>query len=172
MSSAVREDRSRGVPSAHDVPTLADVACSTREAAIAQLGTSTMPEAAPTYALPAGWRQRLGTRRYGFHGLSHAYAAGRAAAALLERDVSELRLVTCHLGAGASLCAVRGGRSVDTTMGFTPLEGLVMSTRSGNVDPGPAPATCASWSSTSSITPTPDSRSRSTATASEGASQP
>jgi acetate kinase len=96
---------------------------------------ATMPEAASTYALPADWRQRLGTRRYGFHGLSHAYAAGRAAA-LLERDVSELRLVTCHLGAGASLCAVRGGRSVDTTMGFTPLEGLVMSTRSGNVDPG------------------------------------
>jgi acetate kinase len=96
---------------------------------------TTMPEAASTYALPAEWRQRLGIRRYGFHGLSHAYAARRAAA-LLERDVRELRLVTCHLGAGASLCAVRGGRSVDTTMGFTPLEGLVMSTRSGSVDPG------------------------------------
>lgn len=96
---------------------------------------TTMPEAASTYALPAEWRQRLGIRRYGFHGLSHAYAARRAGA-LLQRDVRELRLVTCHLGAGASLCAVRGGRSVDTTMGFTPLEGLVMSTRSGSVDPG------------------------------------
>ena len=96
---------------------------------------TTMPEAASTYALPADWRQRLGIRRYGFHGLSHAYAARRAAA-LIERDVSELRLVTCHLGSGASLCAVRGGRSLDTTMGFTPLEGLVMSTRAGSVDPG------------------------------------
>jgi acetate kinase len=96
---------------------------------------TTMPEAASTYALPADWRQTLGARRYGFHGLSHAYAARRAAA-LLERDVGELRLVTCHLGSGASLCAVRDGRSVDTTMGFTPLEGLVMSTRSGSVDPG------------------------------------
>jgi acetate kinase len=96
---------------------------------------STIPEPAFTYALPADWRVRLGARRYGFHGLSHAYAARRAAA-LLEREPSELRIVTCHLGSGASLCAVQGGRSVDTTMGFTPLEGLVMSTRSGSVDPG------------------------------------
>jgi acetate kinase len=96
---------------------------------------TTMPAAASTYALPADWRERLGVRRYGFHGLSHAYAARRAAV-LMGRDVGELRLVTCHLGSGASLCAVREGRSVDTTMGFTPLEGLVMSTRSGSVDPG------------------------------------
>jgi acetate kinase len=96
---------------------------------------ATMPDAAATYALPADWRKRLGIRRYGFHGLSHAYSARRAAA-LLERELSELRVVTCHLGSGASLCAVHGGRSVDTTMGFTPLEGLVMSTRSGSVDPG------------------------------------
>ena len=74
-------------------------------------------------------------RRYGFHGLSHAYASRRAAE-LLGRPLRELRLVTCHLGAGASLAAVQGGRSVDTTMGFTPLEGLVMATRSGSVDPG------------------------------------
>jgi acetate kinase len=71
-------------------------------------------------------------RRYGLHGLSHAYASRRAAE--LVDEVS--RIVTCHLGAGASLCAVLDGRSVDTTMGFTPLEGLVMATRSGNVDPG------------------------------------
>ncbi len=94
-----------------------------------------MPESASTYALPAPWRQRWDLRRYGFHGLSHAYATRRAAQ-LLGVPVADLRLVTCHLGAGASLAAVRGGRSVDTTMGFTPLEGLVMATRSGSVDPG------------------------------------
>lgn len=96
---------------------------------------ATMPTAASTYALPADWRTRLGARRYGFHGLSHAYGARRAAT-LLERELAELRIVTCHLGSGASLCAVDRGHSVDTTMGFTPLEGLVMSTRSGSVDPG------------------------------------
>jgi acetate kinase len=74
-------------------------------------------------------------RRYGFHGLSHAYGSRRVAE-LLGRPASSLRTVTCHLGAGASLCAVDGGASVDTTMGFTPLEGLVMATRSGSVDPG------------------------------------
>ena len=94
-----------------------------------------MPEAAATYALPAPWRQRWDLRRYGFHGLSHAYASRRAAE-LLGVPLADLRLVTCHLGAGASLAAVLGGRSVDTTMGFTPLEGLVMATRSGTVDPG------------------------------------
>jgi acetate kinase len=94
-----------------------------------------MPEAAATYALPAPWRQRWDLRRYGFHGLSHAYATRRAIE-LLGVPAADLRLVTCHLGAGASLAAVRGGRSVDTTMGFTPLEGLVMATRSGSVDPG------------------------------------
>jgi len=94
-----------------------------------------MPAAAAAYALPAAWTQRFGLRRFGFHGLSHAYAARRAAD-LLDRDPATLRLVTCHLGAGASLAAVQFGRSVDTTMGFTPLEGLVMATRSGSVDPG------------------------------------
>jgi acetate kinase len=94
-----------------------------------------MPVAASTYALPPEWRKRWDLRRFGFHGLSHAYATRRAAE-LLGRPVAGLRLVTCHLGAGASLAAVRGGRSVDTTMGFTPLEGLVMATRSGSVDPG------------------------------------
>jgi acetate kinase len=93
----------------------------------------TIPPAAHTYPLPAEWRTRWPLRRYGFHGLSHAYATRRAGE-LLDRD--DLRLVTCHLGAGASLTAVRGGASVDTTMGFTPLEGVVMATRSGTVDPG------------------------------------
>jgi len=96
---------------------------------------SRMPAAASTYAIPTEWRQRYGIRRYGFHGFSHAYAARRAAE-LLGRPITELKVVTCHLGAGASLAAVRAGRSVDTTMGFTPLEGLVMATRSGSVDPG------------------------------------
>lgn len=95
---------------------------------------ATLPEAATTYALPAEWRS-WGARRYGFHGLSHAYSARRVAA-ILDRPVEGMRLVSCHLGAGASLAAVHSGRSVDTTMGFTPLEGLVMATRSGSVDPG------------------------------------
>jgi acetate kinase len=92
-----------------------------------------LPAAAATYAIPAAWRERYGLRRYGFHGLSHAYAADRAARQLGRAD---LRLVVAHLGAGASLAAVRAGACVDTTMGFTPLEGLVMATRSGSVDPG------------------------------------
>jgi acetate kinase len=93
-----------------------------------------LPAAAATYALPAAWRKRFALRRYGFHGLSHAYAAERAAG-LLGLDAGA-GLVTCHLGAGASLAAVRDGRSLDTTMGFSPLEGSVRATRSGSVDPG------------------------------------
>jgi acetate kinase len=96
---------------------------------------ATIPPAAATYALPAEWRRRWSLRRFGFHGLSHAYASRRAAA-LVGRPLGSLRIVTCHLGAGASLAAVSGGVSVDTTMGFTPLDGLVMATRSGSVDPG------------------------------------
>jgi acetate kinase len=97
---------------------------------------STLPEAASTYAVPRDWWKRLHVRRYGFHGLSHAYASRRAAQMLRRSDGDGLRVVTCHLGAGASLAAVLNGRSVDTTMGFTPLEGLVMATRAGTVDPG------------------------------------
>jgi acetate kinase len=92
------------------------------------------PEAA-TYALPREWNHRFGLRRYGFHGLSHAYAVRRGAE-LAGRSLATSRIVSCHLGAGASLCAVREGRSVDTTMGFTPLAGLVMQTRPGSLDPG------------------------------------
>jgi acetate kinase len=107
-------------------------------AAVASFDTAfhtTIPPAAATYAVPRAWRQRYAIRRYGFHGLSHAYCSWRAAQ-LAGRPLAELRIITCHLGAGASLAAVLGGRSVDTTMGFTPLEGLVMATRSGTVDPG------------------------------------
>jgi acetate kinase len=92
-----------------------------------------MPDAAALYALPREWIDRHGLRRLGFHGLSHAWAARRAAELL---GPGPLRLVTCHLGAGASAAAVRDGTSIDTTMGFTPNEGLVMATRSGSVDPG------------------------------------
>jgi len=94
-----------------------------------------LPAAASTYALPREWRIRWNLRRFGFHGLSHDYASRRAAE-MIGRPRDGLRIVTAHLGAGASLAAVAGGRSVDTTMGFTPLEGLVMATRSGSVDPG------------------------------------
>ena len=94
-----------------------------------------MPPAAATYALPQEWRERWGLRRYGFHGLSHAYVSRRVLKLTGEAGPG-LRVVSCHLGAGASLCAIRDGMSLDTTMGFTPLEGLVMATRSGSVDPG------------------------------------
>lgn len=97
---------------------------------------ATMPPAATTYALPPEWRKRWDLRRFGFHGLSHAYATRRVTELLGSAPAGGWRIVTCHLGAGASLAAVLDGRSVDTTMGFTPLEGLVMATRSGSVDPG------------------------------------
>lgn len=96
---------------------------------------ATLPPAAATYALPREWNERWGLRRYGFHGLSHAYAVRRGAD-LVGWNAAGPRIVSCHLGAGASLAAVREGRSVDTTMGFTPLAGLVMNTRPGTLDPG------------------------------------
>jgi acetate kinase len=94
----------------------------------------TMPPVAYTYAVPAAWREDHKIRRYGFHGTSHRFVAG-AAAALLERDAQDTNLVVLHLGNGASATAVRGGVSVDTSMGLTPMEGLVMGTRSGDLDP-------------------------------------
>lgn len=97
-----------------------------------------MPAAAATYAVPRRWREEFGVRRYGFHGLAHEWSARRAAQ-LLGRQTDGLRVVTAHLGSGASLCAVHGGRSVDTTMGMTPTAGLVMSTRSGDLDPAVPP---------------------------------
>lgn len=94
-----------------------------------------LPRRARTYALPQALNNRLQLRRYGFHGLSHAYVAGRAAEHL-GRPLSELRVITLHLGNGASACAVEYGHSVETSMGLTPLEGLVMGTRVGDLDPG------------------------------------
>ena len=96
---------------------------------------ATIPEEAATYAVPRRWREEWGIRRYGFHGLSVAWCAERVPA-LLGRPADGLRLVVCHLGGGSSVTAVRDGRSVDTTMGFSPLEGVPMTTRSGSVDPG------------------------------------
>jgi acetate kinase len=93
-----------------------------------------IPPAAAVYPGPYEWLEN-GIRRYGFHGINHQYCAGRAAR-LLRRDLKSLRLVTCHLGNGCSLAAIAEGTSIDTTMGFTPLEGLMMGTRSGSVDPG------------------------------------
>jgi acetate kinase len=94
---------------------------------------STLPPEAAIYPGPYHWFEQ-GIRRYGFHGISHQYCSWRSAQ-LLGRDLSELRLVNCHLGNGCSLAAIRHGQSIDTTMGFTPLEGLMMGTRSGTVDP-------------------------------------
>ena len=93
----------------------------------------TIPEEASVYAIPARWREEFGVRRYGFHGLSVAWSVERASA-LLGRI--GLRMVVCHLGGGCSVTAVADGRSVDTTMGFSPLEGVPMNTRSGSIDPG------------------------------------
>jgi len=95
---------------------------------------ATLPPHAYRYAVPREWYERFGVRRYGFHGTSHAYVAD-AAAALLGKPLEELNLITLHLGNGASAAAVRGGACVDTSMGMTPLEGLVMGTRSGDIDP-------------------------------------
>src|SRR5271168_3587075 len=95
---------------------------------------SQMPPAAVVYPGPYQWFEN-GIHRYGFHGINHQYCAARAAH-LLRRDLNSLKLVTCHLGNGCSLAAIHEGHSVDTTMGFTPLEGLMMGTRSGSIDPG------------------------------------
>lgn len=95
---------------------------------------STLEPSAYVYPGPRTWQDE-GIRRYGFHGISHQYAAGRAAE-MLQADPESLRLIICHLGNGASLAAVSGGKSIDTTMGFTPLEGLMMGTRCGSIDPG------------------------------------
>ena len=98
----------------------------------------TMPEEAYTYALPYEYYEKYGVRRYGFHGTSHGYVAKRAAE-MMDKDFEDLKIVTCHLGNGASIAAVKNGESIDTSMGFTPLEGLVMGTRCGDIDPAIVP---------------------------------
>lgn len=98
----------------------------------------TIPNKAFMYALPYEFYEKYKIRRYGFHGTSHKYVSLKASE-LLNKDVSQLKIVSCHLGNGASVCAVDGGKSVDTSMGFTPLEGLIMGTRSGDIDPAILP---------------------------------
>lgn len=95
---------------------------------------ATMPDYAYMYATPYSWCEKYGVRKYGFHGTSHEYIAHEVAKEL-NRDVSELKIISCHLGNGASVCAIKNGKCVDTSMGFTPLEGLVMGTRCGDIDP-------------------------------------
>ncbi len=94
----------------------------------------TMPEAAYLYGLPHSYYEKYGIRRYGFHGTSHSYVSKRAAE-ILGKDASDLKMIVCHLGNGASVSAVDGGKCVDTSMGLTPLEGLIMGTRTGDIDP-------------------------------------
>lgn len=94
----------------------------------------TMPAKAFTYAIPYELYEKHGIRRYGFHGTSHKYVS-RKVAEVMNKNIEDLKIITCHLGNGGSLTAVDGGKSVDTSMGFTPLEGIVMGTRSGNIDP-------------------------------------
>ena len=126
----------------HNAPALAGIDAVTRMLghAVPQVAVfdtafhSTMPPAAYTYAGPFEWLAQ-GIRRYGFHGISHHYASQRARV-MLARDASNFRVVTCHLGSGCSLAAVQNGRSVDTTMGFSPLDGVPMAKRSGSIDPG------------------------------------
>ena len=126
----------------HNAPALAGIATAERALPdtvhVAVFDTAfhaTIPEEAAAYAIPRHWRAEWGVRRYGFHGLSVAWAAERAPE-LLGRAATGVRLVVCHLGGGSSITAVRDGRSVDTTMGFSPLEGVPMTTRSGSIDPG------------------------------------
>ncbi|MBD3860279.1 acetate kinase [Bacillus sp. 28A-2] len=98
----------------------------------------TMPEQSYLYSLPYDYYKKFGIRKYGFHGTSHKFVTERAAE-LLGRPLEELRLISCHLGNGASIAAVEGGKSIDTSMGFTPLAGVAMGTRSGNIDPALIP---------------------------------
>jgi acetate kinase len=149
FTSSVRitpEIRSRiaalaGLAPLHNPPSLAALAAAEAELPgvpqVAVFDTAFHATLSPesfTYPLPEKWTRDWGIRRYGFHGLSHAYC-GRRAAEMLVRPIADLRLVICHLGGGCSSSAVLGGRCVETTMGFTPLEGLMMATRSGSIDP-------------------------------------
>lgn len=98
----------------------------------------TMPESSFLYSLPYEYYKKYRIRKYGFHGTSHKYVSQRAAS-MLGRPISQLRLISCHLGNGASIAAIKGGKSIDTSMGFTPLAGVTMGTRSGNIDPALIP---------------------------------
>lgn len=98
----------------------------------------TMPESSYLYSLPYNYYEDFGIRKYGFHGTSHKYVSRRAAD-ILEKPIEELRIISCHIGNGASIAAIDGGKSIDTSMGFTPLAGVTMGTRSGDIDPALIP---------------------------------
>jgi acetate kinase len=138
-------DRIKGLAPLHNPPAVDLIkACQQRYPHLPQAVVfdtayhSTIPDYAYTYALPRGLAKRLGIRKYGFHGTSHQYVAAEAAK-MLGKPLDRLNAVSCHLGSGgASLCAIVNGRSVDNTMGFSPLQGLIMSTRCGDLDPAAA----------------------------------
>ncbi|HBV85824.1 MAG TPA: acetate kinase [Desulfosporosinus sp.] len=125
----------------HNPPNIAGiVACQKMMPGVPQVAVfdtafhQTMHPKSYIYGLPYEYYKKYGIRKYGFHGTSHKYVSQRAAV-LLQRPLSELKLISCHLGNGASICAIRGGKSIETSMGFTPLDGLMMGTRSGALDP-------------------------------------
>lgn len=125
----------------HNPPNIAGImACQKMMPGVPQVAVfdtafhQTMQPDSYIYGLPYGYYKKYGIRKYGFHGTSHKYVSQRAAV-LLKRPLSELKLISCHLGNGASICAIRGGKSIETSMGFTPLDGLMMGTRSGALDP-------------------------------------
>ncbi len=142
IDDAVVADIEACVPLApmHNPPALAGMAMARKTWKVPQVAVfdtafhQTIKPHATTYAVPESWR-KAGVRRYGFHGTSHKYIMKRVAEEL-EKPAGDLRIISCHLGNGASVCAIERGQSVDTSMGMTPLEGLVMGTRSGDVDPG------------------------------------
>jgi acetate kinase len=134
-------DKYKEIAPLHNPPSLLGIkACSAILKGIPQVAVfdtsfhQTMPEAAFLYGLPLECYHRYGLRKYGFHGTSHRYVSEEAAR-ILGKPKNKLKMITCHLGNGCSMTAVDGGRSVDTSMGFTPLEGLIMGTRSGDLDP-------------------------------------
>jgi len=142
IDDAVVADIKACVPLApmHNPPALAGIAMAFKAWKVPQVAVfdtafhQTIQPHATTYAVPESWR-KAGVRRYGFHGTSHCYIMQRVAEEL-KKPATSLRIISCHLGNGASVCAIKHGKSVDTSMGMTPLEGLVMGTRSGDVDPG------------------------------------
>jgi acetate kinase len=142
IDDAVVADIKACVPLApmHNPPALAGIAMARKTWKVQQVAVfdtafhQTIEPHATTYAVPESWR-KAGVRRYGFHGTSHKYIMQRVAEEL-KKPTADLRIISCHLGNGASVCAIKQGKSVDTSMGMTPLEGLVMGTRSGDIDPG------------------------------------
>lgn len=134
-------DECSAIAPLHNPPNLIGIeACETLMPNVKQVAVfdtafhQTMPEKAFLYAIPYELYEKYKIRKYGFHGTSHKYVAGRAAT-LMGKPIESLKIITCHLGNGASICAINAGKSVDTSMGFTPLEGLCMGTRSGDIDP-------------------------------------